>query len=566
MAIVLERAEAAAGVRLRDPVIPEIGPAQRPNSQAPLAPTFFLRSSRPKRSTALWPRPTQPSGRHARPSMPEPSVVAFVVVCVGVSAYRFAELYAHGQPTGGDFGNWLGIGHTLLGNGLSNGSHTLYPPLVPLLAVGAVQAFGLLLGWALLAAFCCAVPGLAIFWVLRCRGAGWVATGCGALLLCTSSTAEAAAWGGFPQLLGLGSGVLFVAAFDDLVAHPTRRSGWVTGGWLLALAASSHLILAQVFLVAVVLLIIHLAHSTARQRSRLVLQLLRQIPRVVAPAIPLVPIYLWLLTSVGATFVGSSSASLFGEPTALLGNLWIIYRDNPILWKVLLVVAALAPLLPWKPRRTPLWRLSTALVIGVVIEMLASSQQRFVYLVPVAAAVALGRLAEMLKGLQPVLQVGALALGGIWLGVLMVAGLTLFPAQIAYYGSFVRSGTVSALDWIRANTPPNSLMLVAPINGEPFGWWVEGYARRASLVASADEWLNVPQERERALEAVRLLTASDVLSPACLKADRRAGVDWLVLPTAWGGVTRAQLTTFRRGYPHTTVFHNRAMIVVEVPR
>jgi hypothetical protein len=142
----------------------------------------------------------------------------------------------------------------------------------------------------------------------------------------------------------------------------------------------------------------------------------------------------------------------------------------------------------------------------------------------------------------------------------------LFPAQVAFYGSFVSDGAISGLNWIQSHTKQNSLLLVAPVNGVPFGWWVEGYARRASLTAAANEWLNVPTERARSLEAVRLLTASDVLDNSSLTADRRAGIDWIVLPSAWGGVTPAQVRAFEVSHREATVYHSTALTVIEVPR
>ncbi|MGH9045310.1 MAG: hypothetical protein ACRDVP_10855 [Acidimicrobiales bacterium] len=534
-------------------------------SEAPLAPSFVVRAP----SRALPPRakrdpdPSAPNAVRRRPLLvPE---VAFAVICTGVSLYRFVLLYRHGRPTGADLGNWLDIGHFLLGNGLPNGGRSIYPPLVPYLAVGFVQVFGLVLGWALLATVCCAVPALATFWVLRRRGSVWAAVACGTLLLCTSSTAEAAAWGGYPQLIGLGGGLLLTASFDELIESPTSRTAWFTGGLLFVVAASSHLILAQIMPVLVIVLAIHLVRAGAGKRLQVLRALLRHVPRVIGPALALIPFYVWLLGSVGSTFVSQSSTSPLGNPAALLDNLWVIYRDNPVLWKTLLVLSLVVPILSWRSRRTPLWRLSTALIGGVILETSASSQARFVYLVPLAAAVALGQLVESIRTFDVRTRIGLHALGATWLGALAVAGLMLFPAQISYYGSFVRPGTVSGLDWIRTHTPANSLMLVAPINGEPFGWWVEGYGRRASLIASADEWLNVARERTRALEAVRLLSSPDVLSAPNLSADRRAGVTWIVLPTAWGGVTTAQLHGFENEHPHAVVFHNPALVVVQIP-
>jgi hypothetical protein len=494
------------------------------------------------------------------------AAIAFGLLCLAASAVRFAELYGHGRPTGLDLGNWLAIGHFLLGQGLPDGSRTLYPPLVPLVALGLVRAFGLLFGWALLATTCAALPGLAAFWVLRRRGSPWVATAGGTLLLCTSSTGEASAWGGFPQLVGLGFGLFLLAAFDDLLSSPDKRRAWKAGGWLFGLAATSHLVLAQMVPVLAVLMIVHVARTTSGQRRELAGKLLRLAPRVLLPSLPLVPLYWWLAGNVGASFLNESGGTATGGPGGLLTNLWVIYRDSPVLWTGLLAVTVLAPLLTWRSRKGPLWPMAVALVVGLGVQLLVSSESRLVYLVPMAVVVAIALVARDLASLPRPARWGAKWIGAGCLGALAALGLAAFPSQIAYYGTFVPPGTVPALDWIAHHTPSDELMLVAPIDGVPFGWWVEGYARRPSLVGSAPQWLNVPRERTRAGEATKLLTAKDVLAPANLASDRKAGVSWLVLPKAWGGVTRAQLSGFQRRNPHATVYQNEALVVLNVPR
>jgi len=232
----------------------------------------------------------------------------------------------------------------------------------------------------------------------------------------------------------------------------------------------------------------------------------------------------------------------------------------------LLVITVISPLLAWQSRRGPLWRIVVAFVVRIAVESIISSESRLVYLVPIAVAMAVGLLAQSPQRLPRQLSKGTQTLALAGLGVLAALGLTAFPSQVSYYGSFVPQGTVSALDWIQSHTARNALMLVAPIDGVPFGWWVEGYARRPSLVAAADAWLYVPRERTRSGEAVRLLTAPDVLAQGNLNRDRRAGVDWIVLPWSWGGITMAQLQGFRAEHPRAIVYSNNALAVIELPR
>jgi hypothetical protein len=123
---------------------------------------------------------------------------------------------------------------------------------------------------------------------------------------------------------------------------------------------------------------------------------------------------------------------------------------------------------------------------------------------------------------------------------------------------------VAGLDWLRTHTPSDSLVAVAPINGAPFGWWVQGYGRRPALVGSEDEWLNFPQERTRANEVVAMLSEPDPLDASVMTAARRLGVRYILLPWAWGGLSQGELTAYEHGNPGSVVFDNNAMVIVRV--
>jgi hypothetical protein len=490
----------------------------------------------------------------------------FAVVCLAASGLRFWLLFRRGQPSGLDFGNWLDIGHLLLGQALIHGTRTIYPPLIPVLSVLVVRMFGLLTGWALITTLCAATPGLAVFRVLRRRHLGWMAVPIGALLLGTSSTGEAAAWGGLPQLLGLAAAFMLADASEELLSRPEPRHGWRAGGWLLVLAATSHLILAQAVPVIILLFLVHLIQRRRGQRIPFIRAVSRQLPRLLLPSLPLVSLYLRMIGTVGSSFVSETKVSITQRPRVLLANLWEIYRDNPALWKTLLVLALAAPLMTWPFRHSALWRLSMAFVGAFVGQSLISSEPRLVYIVPLTVATAMALLVQSVVRVSRTYRWPSYAVGALAFGYLAGVGLSTFPSQVAYYGALVQPGTVAGLNWIRDHTPPKALMLVAPENGLPFGWWVEGYARRSSLVASSSQWLNVPAERTRAVEAVKLLSTPNPLANSSLVRYRHAGIGWLVLPTTWGGVSPAQLHAFRISHRTATVFRTPALTAVQVPK
>jgi hypothetical protein len=108
------------------------------------------------------------------------------------------------------------------------------------------------------------------------------------------------------------------------------------------------------------------------------------------------------------------------------------------------------------------------------------------------------------------------------------------------------------------------LFAVAPENGSPFGWWVQGYARRAALVGSEDQWLNFPQERIRANEAVALFSEPDPLVNAVMARAEQLKVQYLLIPWSWGGLSPSDVAQFERSHHGQVVFDNTAMVVISV--
>jgi hypothetical protein len=123
---------------------------------------------------------------------------------------------------------------------------------------------------------------------------------------------------------------------------------------------------------------------------------------------------------------------------------------------------------------------------------------------------------------------------------------------------------LAGLDWLRHNTPADALVAVPPEHAVPFGWWVQGYGRRAALVGSDDQWLNFPQERQRAGQAVALFTADDPVGDDVMRKAAELHVSYLVIPWLWGGLTVSDVNALRRAHPGSVVFDNDALVVVKV--
>jgi hypothetical protein len=487
---------------------------------------------------------------------------------LGIAVFHLVVIVRNGEPSGLDYGNWLTLGHRWLHDGAPGGSQSTYPPVAPLLVVAAVRIFGPVWGEGLLTSVGALAPALAVGVVLRGRVSRPVVAALVLLIAAGEATGEAAAWGGVPQLLSLATGLIALWRLVLLMRQPSARSAWIVGAWILLTALISHLLLAQVAACALVVLIGHFAivrtglSLRGRWTGREGLALLAA--RVVAPLLPVVALYWRLSQTVGASVVSRSNSSLH----TLLVSVSGVFRDAPWAWLPAAILTALTPLL-WSRRKDPLWLLVNAILIADVVVTLQTGEARLAYMMPLDVACALGLWSNVLADSELArIKIARIAGQFAFVGVtaaVIVAGLAMFPAQRTYYGDrIIYPGTVTAIDWLRGNTPATALVAVAPTDGLPFGWWVEGLGHRATLTGSSETYLNFPDERERAREAVSLYSLAPDQTALLLEQSARLGVSYLFVPRAWGGATTSAVGTFAAANPSAVVFVNSGAMIIKV--
>lgn len=510
---------------------------------------------------------------------PWPGVVVTVALAVAAT-YRAAVIVRSGQPSGVDFGNWLMLGHQFLGHPIPGAAHVSYPPVVPVLSVLFMDALGVLRGPAILAGLASVAPAAGVYLACRLLGLRWPAVAPAVLLAATSSSGEAAAWGGVPQLLALGLAALSLGLAWWALTTPSWRRALALGSILLAVGATSHLVMAETVVALAFLVMIQVAVNPRRFRPSSWLARdgwLAVAGLSAAPLLALVPLYLKLLPTVGQSFAQGDTTAGLARVTAFLNALWFVYRDTPVLWIPALVLTLGTPLmlLRHRHRSDPAVQVMAALTATVLAGATVSDPNRLVYLAPLAVAMAIAVWLEAVgrryrtraeRAPSRVLTTPA------WVAAALVAmvaaasvrGLLFFPTQRHFYGAFDPPGMIAGLDWLRHNTPTTTLVAVTPIDGAPFGWWVQGYGQRAALVGSEDRWLNFPDERHRADEALALFSHPDPLAPAVFVTARALHVDYLLIPWSWGGLRLSDFRAFLHQNPAAVVYAGQGMVIVRV--
>lgn len=435
-----------------------------------------------------------------------------------ITLVRAIVLASAGVPTGIDGGNWLAFG-TLDRPGLA------YPPVVPSVFSFLVGAVGPTLATVLLAAAAAAAPGIAILavaWPVRQTIVGIFAA---TAAVASMAVGEAAAWGGYPQLLAISAAVAGLTAAAIYLAEGGRVALVSFAALFAGVVATSHL----EAIPAAGAVAILAAWSWTTTGGRSARRPLVVLALAALPFVALAPLYTELLATREASVAGGLDLD------RILGSGWLAYI-------FLLSLVPLALALAHRVRRShgaaprdlALLAAAAAAAVAWGGAYLVSGEVRLVHDVAVLAPFGAVALAV------PAARVRAVRFGSVRLrsagvaavGVIAALGLAAFPAQVAYY-RILDPSDVAALRWLAAlpETSPTEV-LVADVHGVPLGWWAEGIAGREVLFASDIRWLRFEAERTRARIANTILYGSGFPSATSSEVAAGAGVRYVVLPSA----------------------------------
>jgi hypothetical protein len=455
---------------------------------------------------------------------------AFLVAAAVVGTARFAILRRGGAPPTVDAGNWLAFGDSLLGHGVRSPT-IVYPPLVPLLTKALAAALGITNGVSAMAALSSLAPAAGVYAALQLAGIGVSSLIPSALVLGASAVGEATAWGGFPQLIGLGITPVLLWQVWRLAVSWSRRSAVMSGVWLLLLA-TSHLVALAALLAAAMLVSARWIAGRPEVRGRVVVV---RLATVVLPSLALIPTYVPLTRGL----LGSVNPFHYLSQlqwSGLLGAVGFLFWDLAPVWWPLTVLALATPFLV-RERRHPPWPTTTALLAAMIVLLAATREGRYLYLLTVIVGLAAGLWIDRVAGWWRASRVpdAGVAIGLVAAAAVVMAqvvvGLSFFQGQREYYG-ILSPGLVRAIDQAAVDAGPEGTIGVTSLRDAPLGWWVEALAHRPTIYAAPLRWLAFDDEIERASLADGLFEPPFPTAQAMDEA-AAAGIAVIVLPTDW---------------------------------
>lgn len=469
------------------------------------------------------------------------SLLILFCVLSAVTLIRWRLLRETPYPTGPDGGNWLAFGHSLFGERIRS-AELVYPPVVPFLAVAFERLFGTYRGIEILAIASSWVPALGTYVLLYGWGLGWRAAVVAGFLAASAGTGEAMAWGGFPQLIGLGILPLFILALDRFLTSKALWPALPTAFFLLAAFATSDLVAPVTALVGLLYLAGRYGFLLPKERGNSAANIAIGSAITVVVCLPLLPVYLNLLPGVASV----QGAILAGHPSTLnaLGALSAATQDVPTFWDVALVAALILPIVAvihaLRSRRHPpdpvgpLVLLSTTIIASSAALLFGLGQNRFAYFAPLGIALSLGAWWAFVAS-APGWARRTLDAALITCLVLDVAvGTQYFAFQRSYY-TILNPDLVSGISEIQVLSGPSQLIAVSPtIRDWELGWWVEGAARRRTIYAGDPIWLSTADERTRNAIANSVFSV-DLGLQGSIKAAREAGAAYIFIDKSWPG-------------------------------
>ena len=439
------------------------------------------------------------------------SIVLLAVLMLLVIILRLFQFGGNTAPPGSDGGQWLAFSHQMFSGERIKAGFESYPPVVPFImgvtsfVVPPLMALKLV---GILASVAVAVP---MFLLLRTSLNHWLSAAVAIAMPLAPYHSEVLIFGGYPQLVG--TVFLVFAIYFALRGISTGRRLWFLAAGVATSAAvgSNALTALEVVITGSVLLLIWTYKLWRDGADVLVRRLYGALLWWVAPAILIsllfIPAYLGYFSRAERTPANPLNLTLF-QIFDWLGSAW---QWEFLLWLSVAAVSIIFIVKATMSRRPVLADASVALAISGLVTLLVLRELRSLHVIEISLLLAIGVLAAATKtapwrGLSR--EVWTTALVVIVLGITVgVATVGARRTVIAYnWYEVVNASVLSSMEWLRVNgLSGDTVVATGAPRGHNYGWWIEGYARLPTYMASDPFLFFNVEEREQVAFAQRLL-------------------------------------------------------------
>lgn len=409
-------------------------------------------------------------------------------------------------PSGGDGGNWLALAAERFGSDVM-AADVSYPPHLPFL-LGLVK---LVVADAVLAITIVAIASKAVL-VLAVYFCSRVLTRWYALIAAVTVSAggyllEAYAWGGYPQLLAMGLGLLGSLFVIRYLATDKATHLWA--GVLLCVATLlTHTMVGGLLGTSLVLAVFHFMYlRPGRRRTKTGL--------LIAGSV----FGLAVLGYLSATFQGLE-ATINPSGTSHIDALMAAVREAPYPWLAIGILGVTVPFYRTLSDQVAAtvavgssWLMSSLALFAFVGEPRALMvAQVGLVLLAMVGFVSLLRHLRWYRGWRAIAHPLVVISGVALVASLVTGGVAQYASATNWY-RVVDQDEIEALDRLVDLSEPGDLVLASSgHHGNPIGWWVQGYGALPTYTAIDPAFLAFSDERDQAAIANEFF--SDDLSEA----------------------------------------------------
>jgi MFS family permease len=410
---------------------------------------------------------------------------------------------------------------------------------------GSIQAMAFAAG---------AAPAIGAYVLLYGWGLGWRSAVLAGFLAPSAGTGEAMAWGGYPQLIGIGLLPVFVLALDRFLVARDFRTAIPAALLLLASLATSDLVGPITVVVGLVYLAVRYAVLRKQAEGNSFRNLLLGMALSIVLALPLAPIYLGLVP--GAITNHPVPTSVLNDTASIQS----VIGDFRTFWTVCIGAALLTPVALIARRDYRLIVVSLSVIATSVALMVTGGIGRPAYLLPLGVVIGLGAWTSAIDRLPDWIRSSFNAAIITCLVIDVIIGTQHFADQQSYY-SVINPGLVQGLTKLSAVSGSQQVVAVSPAQNDwALGWWVEGAASKRTIYAGNPIYLNFQDEKARNTIANRIFSPENDLETSRQLA-RDAGAAYLFIDKKWSDYS-VWSSHGRGAGPAAVVYENDSVLIV----
>ena len=437
-------------------------------------------------------------------------------------------------PSGSDGGNWLALANEVRGLDVMS-ADVGYPPLFPALLALLLQLDASPIV-ALLMMALVAKTALVVAVYMSARTLNRTYAVMAATLVATAGAQmEAYAWGGYPQLLAMAFGLMAVFLILRYI-DTQERSHLLSGLVLVAATLATHILIGGLLALVIGIAVLHwlyMVDPPGRVWRRGI-----KLGAAVTGTTAVGGLVLFFLSRGPGT-----ETTLNPHALSRWEALSHVFRDAPVPWAAIGVVAVVVLFFrSWPAHVAATLAVGSAWAVTSAAFFLITGEQRglLVFQVGLILLAIVGFVAarEYVVGPEKrgysagkprTVRHRLLLVAGISMFfAIVVAGLGTYATAVDWY-RVVDRAEIAALDHLNQDARFADVVIAAKgHNGNPAGWWVEGYAELPTWTGVDLEFLAFPEEREQA-EVANSIFGGELSDAETIALLRQIGADYLVV-------------------------------------